>query len=174
MLTIVIIITILLIIKICEYKKKQENEYIKYKLNENHQITDTIKEKKLPYKRKYLLTKNELAFYKALKPIADKLNYSILAKTRVADLVEVKSGINKSDWQTAFNKINKKHIDFILCDSENLMPILLIELDDNSHNDEKTIKRDMFIEKLYEETGYKLLRVIGINDLENKIKEKII
>ena len=125
----------------------------------------------IPYKRKNLLTKNEWSFYKQLKPITDKLGYSILSKVRVADLVEVESGHNKTEWQAAFNRINKKHIDFILCKPENLYPLLLIELDDSSHQKEKVKERDQFIEKVYEKTGYKLLRVENANEIEKKITD---
>ena len=106
-----------------------------------------------------------------MKPVADKLGYAILSKVRVADLVEVESGHNKAEWQTAFNRINKKHIDFILCKPENLYPLLLIELDDSSHQTEKVKERDEFIEKVYEKTGYKLLRVENANELEQKITD---
>lgn len=129
--------------------------------------------KHVPYIRKNLMTKNEWAFYKALKPVADKMNYSILCKTRVADLVDIEKGLNKSEWQTAFNRINKKHIDFILCKPENLYPILLIELDDNSHETEKGKERDKFIESVYEKTGYKLLRTKGGANLEEQITKAL-
>lgn len=124
---------------------------------------------KLPYIKKNLMTKNEWAFYKQLKPIADKHNYSIICKTRVADLIDVQKGLSKSEWQTAFNRINKKHIDFILCKPENLLPVLLIELDDNSHDTEKSKERDEFIEKVLNLTGYKLLRTRGTAELEDNI-----
>lgn len=124
----------------------------------------------LPYVRKNLMTKNEWYFYKQLKPVADKLNYSILCKVRVADLVDIEKGLDKSQWQTAFNRINKKHIDFVLCKPENLYPELLIELDDSAHKSDKVAKRDEFIEKLYKKTGYKLLRVQGGGNIEDKIR----
>ncbi|MBQ7118228.1 MAG: DUF2726 domain-containing protein [Clostridia bacterium] len=131
---------------------------------ENIKVTEN-----LPYKKKLLLTKNEWSFYKSLKPVADELGYSVLAKIRVADLVEVIPTKDRSEWQKYFNKINKKHVDFVLAKPENLQVILLIELDDNSHND-KQKQRDEFIEALYKQTGYTLLRTSGTGDLKEKIK----
>lgn len=147
-------------------------------VNENKQITTTPKEetqvdiqlKKIPYIRKNLMTKNEWSFYKQLKPIADELNLSVLCKTRVADLVDIEKGLTKSEWQTAFNRINKKHIDFILCKPENLYPILLIELDDSSHDTEPRKQRDEFIEKVLDKAGYKLLRTRGTANLKESIE----
>lgn len=130
-------------------------------ISEEPEITEI-----LPYKKKLLLTKNEWVFYKTLKPVADELGYSVLSKIRVADLVEVNVS-DKKDYMKYFNKINKKHIDFALAKPENLQIVLLIELDDNSHNNSE---RDEFIEKLYSQTGYKLLRVRGEANLKEAIE----
>lgn len=134
---------------------------------ENIKVTEN-----LPYKKKLLLTKNEWSFYKSLKPVADELGYSVLAKIRVADLVEVVPTKDRSEWQKYFNKINKKHVDFVLAKPENLQIMLLIELDDNSHNEAQK-QRDEFIEALYKQTGYKLLRTHGTGELKEKIMKAL-
>lgn len=164
---IIIIIGLVIYIVVNNKKKPKQPGSITY-VTPDETVEPVQDNKALPYKKKYLLTKNEWAFYKRLKPVADELGYSILAKIRVADLVEVTSN-NRSEWQTYFNKINKKHIDFALAKPENFQIELLIELDDNSHND-KQKSRDEFIEALYKQTGYKLLRVNGSGDLKNKIE----
>ena len=120
------------------------------------------------YRRKYLLTKHELEFYKELKKVADKLNLSILTKIRMADLVEA---IN-NDYR-GFAKIKAKHIDFALCNPENMYVLLLIELDDKSHQRQDRIERDEFVEQVYMETGYKLLRVTSTYNLEKAITEAL-
>ncbi len=128
---------------------------------------------KIPYRRKYLLTKHEYGFYKNLKEIADKLNLSVLAKVRLADLVEVSAEVDTKEKRTYTNKIKSKHIDFMLCNKENLYPELLIELNDNSHKKEDRAKRDIFVEKVLEKAGYKILFVYGSGDLEKQITEKL-
>ncbi len=158
------IIILLVIYIIYSEVKKRKNKTTEI-ISDTKEISS---EEKLPYRRKLLLTKNEWAFYKGLKPIADELGYSILAKIRVADLVEV-TAKDHSEWQTYFNKINKKHIDFALAKPENLQIELLIELDDSTHN-EKQAKRDEFIDRLYNQTGYKLLRVRGSGNVKEKIQ----
>lgn len=157
---IIIIIALIICVAILQVKNKQ-----KEKIPQEEPVKVT---QNMPYKKKLLLTKNEWAFYKSLKPVADELGYSVLAKIRVADLVEVTSK-DRSEWQTYFNKINKKHIDFVLAKPENLQIVLLIELDDNTHNAAQE-QRDKFIEELYKQTGYKLLRTRGSGELKEKIK----
>lgn len=124
----------------------------------------------LPYERRYLLTKNEWYFYKQLKPIADKYGYTILAKIRLADLVQVKQRMTKSEYSRYFAKIRAKHIDFTLCNPENLAPVLLIELDDKSHKTPNREKRDNFVDAILVKCGYQIIHTYGTGDLENKIK----
>lgn len=159
------LVIILVVVFIDNQKTKKKIQNTKSQISEEPKINVY---ENLPYKKKLLLTKNEWAFYKSLKPVADELGYSVLAKVRLADLVEVKVTDNK-EYMKYFNKINKKHVDFILAKPENLQIELLIELDDNSHNTAQK-ERDEFIETLYKQTGYKLLRVKGAGDLKEKIE----
>ncbi len=164
-LIIAIVVVIFIVVRVNRKKKKTvQNTPLEIVEEPIIEVTEN-----LPYKKKLLLTKNEWAFYKRLKPIADELGYSVLAKIRVADLVEVNVKDNK-DFMKYFNKINKKHVDFILAKPENLQIELLIELDDNSHNSAQK-QRDDFVEALYKQTGYNLLRVKGAADLKEKILE---
>lgn len=173
---IVLIILLIIIVAVVSLWQKSKKT-----VNKNKQINAITKEEtkveipleKIPYIRKNLMTINEWSFYKQLKPVADELNLSVLCKTRVADLVDIEKGLTKSEWQTAFNRINKKHIDFILCKPENLYPILLIELDDSSHDTEPRKQRDEFIEKVLDKAGYKLLRTRGTANIKENIEEII-
>lgn len=118
------------------------------------------------YRSKYFLTKNEYYFYKALKPIADAFDLTILSKVRMADLVEPTCPYNSKQYKYSFAKIKSKHVDFVLADPANLRPKLLIELDDSSHD---YGDRDEFVNAAYEEAGYKILHVRGPAGLEAKI-----
>lgn len=126
-----------------------------------------------PYIKPYLLTKKEWAFYKNLKPITDKHNLHILAKVRLADLVEVKKGLSNSQKTKAFNKIKSKHIDFVLANPENLAVKCAIELDDSSHNEIDRQQRDYFLDKVCETVKLPLIRCKSIEGVEDKICEKL-
>lgn len=120
-----------------------------------------------PYCKKRLLSKHELQFYKELKLVADSKNLCVLSKIRMADLVNV-NGYNYSDQYVYFNKVSRKHVDFALAEPQNLNIVLLIELDDSSHDYEQS-ERDRFVENVYKKTGYKLLRVRNAVSLNEKI-----
>ena len=123
------------------------------------------------FQRRYLLTKNELNFYKKLKPIADKYNMHILCKVRVADIIQPIDTNSRSEWYSMFGRIKSRHVDFALANPENMYIILAIELDDRSHNNPKTIERDNFINAAYADAGIALLRTYNCRqeELENAI-----
>ena len=154
---------------------KKENNYYNYPNNnykvDKERIDEYYDNQYLPYKPKYLLTKNELNFYQELNQIAKEKNLVVLSKIRMADLVEVEP-IDKYKWDIYFNRISRKHIDFALARPENLKIELLIELDDYTHN-ESQYERDRFIEAVYKKTGYKLLRTRSTANLRELINEII-
>lgn len=167
---ILIAVIIFIVIKNNKGKKKQNtNNNIPSEAPEEINIYNT---EKIPYRRKYLLTKNELYFYKNLKIIANEYGYNVLSKIRVADLIEVSKEADEKEYLKYFNKISSKHIDFALCNPDNLYIEYLIELDDGSHNEQKRKDRDEFIEKALEKSGYSLLRVYTAEQVKNKIINK--
>lgn len=110
-----------------------------------------------PYeKRDSLVTRNELLFYRELNAAIDN-KWAIFAMVRIADLVKVKTGTQKrQSWQ---NKINCKHIDFVICDPHNLEAVLAIELDDRSHQRADRVRRDEFVDAALESARLPLLRI---------------
>lgn len=67
-------------------------------------------------------------------------------------------GLNRKNWQIAFNKISSKHFDYVLCDRSNLEVIAVIELDDKSHKNIRTAARDRFLEQTCQSANLKLIR----------------
>lgn len=114
---------------------------------------------KLPYEmNETILTERERSFYRILRPIADKLELQICPKVRVADIVSIKKGTR--DWQKWFNKIRSKHVDFLLCDYD-MNIVLIIELDDRSHETERAKKNDALKNAIF---GNKLVRIRSLKD----------
>ena len=56
------------------------------------------------------------------------------------------------------NKIDCKHVDFLLCDAKTMKPIAGIELDDKSHQREDRKERDEFVEKVFQSARLPLVR----------------
>src|ERR1051325_6545875 len=64
----------------------------------------------LPYsKKKFFFSAAERSFYEVLKRLVPA-DHTVFAKVRLADLVCVSKGAGS--WQSHFNRISRKHIDF--------------------------------------------------------------
>ncbi|OPY75729.1 MAG: DNA topoisomerase I [Syntrophorhabdus sp. PtaU1.Bin050] len=61
--------------------------------------------------------------------------------------------------QSYSNRINRKHVDFLLIHKKTAVPILGIELDDKSHSQDKRQKRDQFIEQVFQKASLPLERI---------------
>jgi len=99
-----------------------------------------------PYERQDLLfSAAERSFYSVLQQAVAE-NAVVFGKVRIADVIKPEKGLNRSNWQKAFNKISAKHFDYVLCQPDDLSVIAVIELDDKSHKQRKRAKRDQFIQ----------------------------
>jgi very-short-patch-repair endonuclease len=110
----------------------------------------------LPYgKKDDFLSPAELSFFRVLKselPAA----WHLITKVNLADLIFVRQPHRN---QGASNRINRKHVDFVICDAGTMEPLLGIELDDASHDRQDRQERDEFVDKVFETAGLPLLHV---------------
>ncbi|MBW2681490.1 MAG: DUF2726 domain-containing protein, partial [Deltaproteobacteria bacterium] len=112
-----------------------------------------------PYQSKNVLcSPAERSFLGALDKIVGN-GYRIFAKVRLADIVEVNQGLSSSARQSAFNRISRKHLDFVICNARDLSIVGAIELDDKSHLKKGRRERDQFLDKALEAAGVSMLRV---------------
>ncbi|EGU47019.1 hypothetical protein VII00023_02049 [Vibrio ichthyoenteri ATCC 700023] len=124
--------------------------------------------------RNTLVTKSELAFYRALT-VSVKNRHLIFSKVRIADVLSPKKGeYDKSNWRRAFNQIACKHYDFVLCDPETLDIHMVIELDDSSHERNDRKKRDVFVDAATASAGvtfkrFKVQKTYDYFELENEL-----
>src|SRR4051812_44743306 len=84
----------------------------------------------LPYLvRDNFLSSAEISFYHVLRTVIND-QAVICPKVRLADIFYVKG--RNHGWGPQ-NRINQKHVDFLLCNPKSMKPMLGIELDDASH-----------------------------------------
>ena len=110
-----------------------------------------------PYRRRdYLLSTAERSFYAVLCNVLDG-QLLVFAKVRLADLVYMPKGT--ANRQAHFNRIQSKHVDFVLCTRDKLSPVLVIELDDASHEEESRRDRDTFVDAALTAAGLPILHI---------------
>ncbi len=104
--------------------------------------------------KRYIITMNELIFYKVLLEIAKELELILLCQVSLYSIIQTKY---KNDIY--FNKIRSKSIDFVLVRQNDCKIKLCIELDDKTHNYQNRIERDKFINELFRDLRINLLRI---------------
>jgi hypothetical protein len=125
------------------------------RLDEAHDAWEPPKADPLPYARQqYFFSSAERSFYEVVRRIVP--DYTLFAKVRLADLVRVPKGT--ASWQSHFNRIQSKHVDFVVCDCD-LAPLVVIELDDASHLQAARQARDSFVDEVLATVGLPIVHI---------------
>jgi hypothetical protein len=136
---IVIVLVILLLLSALSAKGKRSNT-------------------EFPFQSKVdLFTPAERSFLGVLEQVLG-VQYRVMGKVRLCDVIDVQKGLSKSAWQAAFNKINRKHLDFVIVKRDDLSIAGAIELDDKSHNRKDRVERDDFLNGALESAGVSFVR----------------
>lgn len=160
------LIPIVLIVYFIKWLLRRQNDTLIYKTNDS-EITykrNQMDAHELPYTKKASqITQAEMNFYKVLEQavagrfdIQRQVLLSTLVDTTSRDFKDSSTGLY---YNPDRSRINRRTIDFVLYNKEDLSPYLAIELDDSSHNNEDRIERDRFVEDVLAGTGIRLVRV---------------
>jgi hypothetical protein len=118
---------------------------------------DVVTEEELPYRlRDDFLTPAELSYYRVLTSVIGP-RATVCAKVRLTDILFV---ARPHENRAYFNRIAQRHIDFLLCESSTMRPVLAIELDDSTHDRPDRIESDAFLDEALQAAGLPILRVI--------------
>jgi very-short-patch-repair endonuclease len=130
-----------------------------------------------PYQKEHaLFTPAERAFFEVLEPTLGN-QFRVLGKVRLADVIRVKPGLSGSARQQAFNRIQSKHLDFVVCDPKDLSVQFVVELDDSSHQQSRRQDRDEFLDKALAAAGvpvfhFAVKRTYSVQDIRRAIFER--
>ena len=124
----------------------------------------SLKEPKTPRKpdypynqREHFLSPAEHSFFMVLKSVvADSALISMTVG--LSDRFYARSS-EASQYRIYTNKIDRKHVDFLLCDPKTVRPIVGIELDDKSHQRSDRQTRDEFVENVFQAARLPLVRI---------------
>lgn len=120
------------------------------------QLSSSESRKALPFKlRDDFLSNAELSFYRVLSQVVegDKV---IFTKVNLADLFFVVRPKENPGYR---NKIDRKHVDFLICSARDARPCYAVELDDSSHARPDRVERDAFVDAVFQTAGLPLVRV---------------
>lgn len=108
------------------------------------------------YLRKSLFSPAERSFLGVLEQSIPP-GVRVFGKVRLEDILGVRAGLQRGGRQAARNRINRKHVDFLLVRSTELAPLAGIELDDSSHEEEDRQQRDAFVDSAFASAGLPLV-----------------
>jgi predicted RNA-binding Zn-ribbon protein involved in translation (DUF1610 family) len=110
----------------------------------------------LPYRlRDDFLSPAEKSFYQVIKGMVGNY-FTICPKVSLADLFFV---TRPNENKSAFSRINRKHVDFVVCDPKTMIPLFAVELDDSSHERADRVERDAFVDSVFEAAQLPLLHI---------------
>src|SRR5436305_3967723 len=117
----------------------------------------TLRDGPLPYERRgVLLSPAEINFLRSLQ-LAAREDWLIFSMVRLADIIKVRPKTRK--FQSWNNRIQGKHLDFVVCDIETLDVKLAIELEQQPTSFLDRGSRDRFVNTALAAAGVPLLRV---------------
>lgn len=136
-----------------------------------HPTNDIIKNKYTYTKKKYFMTKSEHEFFDILiSSFGDK--YYIFSQVHLATILNHK--IKGQNYRGALAHIDRKSVDFVLCDKKYIEPILAIEVDDSTHRNPDRVQRDTIVENIFKEVKMPLIRFENHGHFNKEEIEKII
>lgn len=110
----------------------------------------------LPYRQcDNFLSPAELAFFQVLHNAVSS-HFYVCTKVRISDLVYV---VNRRNNMGHANRIDRKHVDFVLCELTTMTPKLAVELDDSSHQRKDRRARDELVDSVFEAAQLPILHI---------------
>jgi very-short-patch-repair endonuclease len=131
-------------------------------------------EPEAPYAPKPLMTRSEMAFFEKLCDAAARAGAEgVFPQVAMAAIVTTRKGLDQSTRMSARGRFSRKMIDFVLVDDA-MRVMLLVELDDPTHDAAKDADRD----SITGAAGYRTLRVAdgrrtSVVELERLIRSAI-
>ena len=128
-----------------------------------------------PYaKCDHFLSAAELSFYHVLRSTISE-QHTLLTKVNLGDVFYVQQPHKNVG---ARNRIDRKHVDFLICDAKTMEPLLGIELDDSSHQKKKQQEKDALKDAVFAAAKLPLLRIKAARsyvpqDLRKAIEERL-
>jgi len=129
------------------------------------------------YLRKSLFSPAERSFLGVVESALPQ-GVSLASKVRLADIFGIRKDLERGDRQRALNRISSKHVDFLLLQESDGRPLIGIELDDSSHDEDDRIARDKFVDSVFASGGLPIIhfeakRAYDPNEVRRRITEAL-
>lgn len=113
---------------------------------------ETLEQAVWPYKRKNLMTFTEQRFFALLHEALPE--HQIFVQVALNQMIKVDGSYNWAKW---YNRIAQMSVDFVIADNKGYV-IAAIELDDKTHDNDKSRAKDAKKDKALNSAGIEVLR----------------
>ena len=138
----------------------------------DEQVSSKPRSSRYAYKAKQsLITNSEKNFLSILQELFGN-QYYINSQVHLDALLDSK--VEGQYWKAASSHINRKSVDFVICDRENMRPLVAIELDDKTHLYADRKDRDVEVERILAEAGITLERFYGQGRYSRDLIQKLV
>lgn len=128
-------------------------------------------------KRGQLFTQVERSFLQLLeKAVGDK--YKIINRVKLADILELHNNTDAKTRRSALLKLNAKYLDYVLCDSNDMSIIAVVDLVNNSNKEGHKAIPDWFVSGALEASGIPYIRMkikagYSVADIQQGLASKL-
>lgn len=140
-----LLIVILIVLLYNFFFKKKETEKEEYKVKDTDKNTLEIKEK--------FMYQVELKILSVLNEI-DPANYIALPKISLGNLLQPKGS------KVVYNSLATKTLDYVIFDRAKMVPVLIVDIYDNSFNDEALAEQDPNINQILKDLSLPLISIL--------------
>ena len=122
--------------------------------DDNTNLPKVLAKKEYSYtKKSCAMTPSELSFYKTLHEAVN--GCVIIPQAHISMFLDHR--VKGQNWKAAFSRINGKSVDFLICTND-MKPLIAIELDDSTHDQPDRKNRDEFVNSIIMSANMPLLR----------------
>ncbi len=132
-----------------------------------------------PFRRKTtLFTPAEQTFLKLIEQAVGN-EFRIICRVRLSDLLQVRQATNKKQASAALSRASSRQLDFVLCDKQDMSPIMAIDLVHNQGKEGYKTQRDWFVSGALDAAGMPLARIkvksgYSVDDIRECIENKLL
>ncbi len=110
------------------------------------------------HKKPQLFTQVERSYLQLLeRAVGDK--YKILNRVKLADILDLRDSVDQKTKRAALLKLNAKYLDYVLCDSEDMSVVAVIDLVNNTNKEGHKAVPDWFVSGALEASGIPYIRM---------------
>lgn len=113
--------------------------------------------KAIPVRARPILTRAELSFYRHLVRALERIGgVDVFPQVSMSAIIETTPGLDARERMAVRSTFNRKYVDFVIIDGST-RPLLIVELDDRTHEEDKDRRRDAIMAA----AGIATLRISG-------------